>query len=387
MKIFCCCLFILLFACQPDPAPEQTAAQQDELPPLSSDYEDADYKWGFANAAGRLVVPASYDEVRPFGPEGLALVRKKGEWNFIEANGKQVSRAWALAWPYAEGLARVKAANDSIGFINVQGAMAIAPTYSDAGDFSGGFAWVKREDLFGLIDQTGKQILPFAYEKLTPVGNGSYLFRQNRKEGLIEVTGKIILPANYKKLKPFTSNGLAAARADELYGYLNRTGTWQLPPAYLQAGDFAYDRAVVMTEDEKWQLIDATGKNYLRETYAQLWYANENRWIVEKEGRYGAIDAEGNTVIPLIFAEIQAATEGFMAYQQEQLWGFLLASDGTPLTPPAYGLVWPFKNGFARVATKRGLSLIDTLGQLRLPPLYLDLRDGSNGLFPVQAIK
>lgn len=382
-------LLFSLFACQPEIAPEQvTTSLPEERPPLSQDYEDAKYKWGFADASGLLVVAAEYDEVRNFGPEGLALVRQNGEWNFIEATGKTKGKSWSMAWPYAHGLARVRAANDSIGFINTQGKMAIPPTYSDAGDFApNGLAWVRRGDQYGLIDRAGKITLPLAYEKLTHAGGDHYIFRQSGKEGLLDKSGTVLIQPNYKKLKPFAENGLAAAKEKSFYGYLNQAGEWRLLPSYFQASDFNENRAVVTTRSEQLEFIDTTGNNYLREAYTQVWYAKEGRWIVEKDGKYGAIDSSGSIIIPLVFQELQTASEGFMVYAQEQRWGFLAATDGELLTPPAYGLVWPFKNNFARVATKRGLSIIDTLGQLRLPPLYLDLRDGSRGLFPVQVIR
>lgn len=384
-------LFLLLlssYACQSDPSPAQLPEFSEERPPLSADYEDADYKWGFADANGRLIIPAEYDEVRNFSPEGLALVRKNGEWNFIEANGKKKSNVWSMAWSYVNGLARVRAENGLIGFINTKGEIVIDPTFSDAGDFSESkVAWVKRGDRYGLITTDGEFQLPIEYEKIAPAGEADYFFKENGKYGLLALDERQLIAPFYNKLKPFAANGLAAAKETDLYGYLNRNGSWRLQPAFLQASNFIQDRAVVTTEDEKLALIDATGKNHLREVYTQLWYANEGRWLVEQNGKYGAIDADGAIIIPLIFDEIQPASEGFMVYQQGPGWGFLSAEDGTPLTPPVYGLAWPFKNGFARVATNRGLSLIDTTGQLRLPPLYLDLRDGSQGLFPVQTIK
>ena len=397
MRSFTLLLLLLsCWACQSDAGQQPLSEVPEERPPLSVDYEDADYKWGFADAGGRLVIPAEYDEVRGFGPEKLALVRQNGEWNFIsldpagtgEATGKKKSKSWSMAWSYVNGLARVRAENDSIGFINVKGEMVINPTFSDAGDFSESkVAWVKRGNHYGLIDKSGNLILPVNYEKLVPAGEDRFIFRQNRKYGLIDGVGKVLVKPNYKKLKPFAENGLAAVKENDLYGYIDRSGNWHLQPAFLQASNFSEGRAVVTTQAEKLELIDATGKNYLREEYTQLWYANESRWLVEKNGKYGTIDADGSIVIPLVFDEIQPASEGLMVYQQGPGWGFLSAMDGTPITPPAYGLAWPFKNGFARVATNRGLSLIDTTGQLRLPPLYLDLRDGSQGLFPVQTIK
>ncbi|MEL6358215.1 MAG: WG repeat-containing protein, partial [Bacteroidota bacterium] len=156
---------------------------------------------------------------------------------------------------------------------------------------------------------------------------------------------------------------------------------------YLQAGDFIADRAVVVTKEEEYQLIDAEGENYLLEGYDQVWPTADNLWLVEKENKYGAINAEGAVQIPLLFDELQTPSEGFAVYRIENAWGYLRIADNTQLVPPAYPLVWPFHNGLARVATRRGITMVDTTGKEIFIPRYTDMRDLENGLIPVQVYR
>lgn len=75
-------------------------------------------------------------------------------------------------------------------------------------------AVVQKNMLYGVIDFSGKELVPFTYEKLASLGaepvNGHlrrflkahYLFRQNDKIGLMNEQQKIIIPATYRKLIP-----------------------------------------------------------------------------------------------------------------------------------------------------------------------------------------
>lgn len=375
-------LFIQLFSCRSDQVEE--GSEMEEEPEISR-YDDQQYRWGYSSTSGQLVIPAEYDEVRNFSPEGRALVRRGAEWHFIDRRNRVRSAAYTLAWSYREGLARVQAENDSIGFINTRDRMVVPATYTDAGDFRDGYAWVRRGENYGVIDQAGALVVPLQYERLSPAGAGEFIFQREGLFGLLSVDSSEIIPPAYERLKPFGAKELTPARQKGKYGYINRANEWVLPPAYVEAGQFQEERAVVRDEDDQLLLVDEEGTNFLREDYRQLFYGGEGRWVVEKEERFGAVDAEGAIIIPLQFGELQPASDGFMVYRTgPEQWGYLYAEDGSMLTPPAYGLAWPFHNGLARVVTGRGFSLIDTTGNITFPPQYLDIRDGAEGLVPVQ---
>lgn len=82
---------------------------------------------------------------------------------------------------------------------------------------------------------------------------------------------------------------------------------------------------------------------------------------------------------------MQPFSEGLAPYQERELWGYL-RPDGRPITLNEYYLAWPFKDGLARVATRYGLTFIDTLGRQLFPPQaqFFELRDFSEGLAPAE---
>jgi protein TonB len=75
-------------------------------------------------------------------------------------------------------------------------------------------AVVQKNKLYGVIDFSGKQLIPFAYENLVALGDKAtqgylrpflkahYLYNENGKTGLINEQQTIIVPANYQQLIP-----------------------------------------------------------------------------------------------------------------------------------------------------------------------------------------
>ena len=49
-------------------------------------------QWGFIDASGAMVIPATYEDAMPFDESGLAGVKLNGRWGFIDTNGRTVIR-------------------------------------------------------------------------------------------------------------------------------------------------------------------------------------------------------------------------------------------------------------------------------------------------------
>jgi hypothetical protein len=144
-------------------------------------YEEASYfsggralvklngKYGFIDAAGKLVIPATYDEASEFS-SGLAAVRVGVKWAFVDKDGKPVGPTkfdWNIGsicgdWNAHEGLRKI-VVGGKYGFMDDKGAVVIAPQYECAMGFDEGLAPVKQGGQWGFIDKTGKLVVPFKY--------------------------------------------------------------------------------------------------------------------------------------------------------------------------------------------------------------------------------
>lgn len=160
-------------------------------------------KCGFIDKNGTEVIPLKYYDVGTFS-EGLACVtlsveKMKEISGYIDKNGNEVIplKFDGLGSKFSEGLARIKIRN-KFGFIDRTGKIVIQPLYGDAGNFSEGLAWVKLKDKYGFIDRTGKIVVQLKYIKVGDFSEGRALVHP-RKDNLefIDKTGKLLMFLNY----------------------------------------------------------------------------------------------------------------------------------------------------------------------------------------------
>jgi hypothetical protein len=116
-------------------------------------------KWGFKNAQGRIVVPATFDDVYDFR-EGLAAVSTAGKWGYVDRTGKAaIKPRFERVGYFAEGLAAAML-NGKYGYIDRTGRMRIQPRFDFAAPFSKGRARVMVKNQAGAIDREGKFVQP-----------------------------------------------------------------------------------------------------------------------------------------------------------------------------------------------------------------------------------
>ena len=87
------------------------------------------------------------------------------------------------AWPFSEGLARVKQ-NGKWGFIDKAGALAIPPSFEEAESFSEGLARVKQNGKWGFIDRAGKVVVAPGYRRCPALHRRARCSHAGRQVGI-----------------------------------------------------------------------------------------------------------------------------------------------------------------------------------------------------------
>ncbi|WNS42906.1 WG repeat-containing protein [Paenibacillus sp. MMS20-IR301] len=87
----------------------------------------------------------AYEDARPFSENGYAAVKKNGQWQFIDTEGKvQFGQTFDDAYSFSQHLAAVKV-GEQWGYISLSGKVVIEPQYLGAKSFADGSAPVKTE--------------------------------------------------------------------------------------------------------------------------------------------------------------------------------------------------------------------------------------------------
>jgi predicted small lipoprotein YifL len=93
-----------------------------------------------------------------------------------------------------------------------------------------------KNNLWGVIDTSGKTSISFTYEELGYAGEGLIPFMKYQKWGYIDYKGKVVIEPQYEKAYVF-SNGLAAVKVGGKLGFINTKNEMIIEPQFL-AADF-----------------------------------------------------------------------------------------------------------------------------------------------------
>ena len=151
---------------------------------------------------------------------------------------------WA-SWNFHEGLAAVRLKR-KFGFINYNGTVAIPIRYDAALNFSEGLASVKLKGKYGFIDRTGAVVIHFNYDDAKQFSEGLAAIKQNGKYGFIDKTGNIVIPCIYDIAEKF-SEGKTAVKLNGRWGFIDKTGAVVIPIAYASmfaAEDWKSNKAI-----------------------------------------------------------------------------------------------------------------------------------------------
>jgi len=377
-------LLLSLLSCQPDRNRTEQTDTEAPLPPETADYEESDYKWGFIDRSGALRIDTRFDEVRDFS-QAYAVVRTGAYWGFIDKQGDYLIKpTYKGAWSFSDGLARVQTYQDSFGYVDRQGTLAIPVQFVQASDFDAGLARVQIGQRYGFIDRQGSLLIPAEYEDLNATfSEGFTTYQRADAYGLLHRGGRE-LSIDCEGIRP-PKDGRARIRQGDTYGYADTTGSIVIPPRFERASDFAERRAAVK-ENGQYGLIDREGLYVVEPEYDMIRYAGQSRWLVRRGNRFGAIDAQGDLRIPVEYEQIYPFSGERAAYLENDRWGYL-DLDGQRVTPPQFALCWSHQNGWARAATYQGICYVDRQGKIALQAPFRDIRDFSEGLARVQALR
>jgi len=182
--------------------------------------------------------------------------------------------------------------------------------------------------------------------------NGAAVVGQNNKLGYINESGKLIVPMAFDKATNFDRMGVALVAHDttanyQTYskiGFINRKGNFIIPmhDSYLDAfyDNFFIAGKILLTKYNpenkalKYGLADSTGKVFLEPIYDQISPGKDDQYLlVKQERKYGIIDGNGRWVVPLSFDDI-----GLRVYEY---YGFVSPVQFFPM-PVKQGNKWKF---------------------------------------------
>lgn len=316
----------------------------------------SDFKYGYLNKAGHLIVPMNYEYISPFS-EGLGLVMLRYAYLFINKKGQVALRPSPVynCFPFRGNTAYVEVPN--IGFW--------LPPYMD-GRNNGPHKQlydINGETIYGnYIDRKGRLLIPWQYDTIAPYTPGyvravrkagkwgfldslavikvplqytdidqdsAFFWQELRRVGINghfgfmnPHTGESVISLRYEATKP-SQTALVWVQLHNRWGCINRLGRVVIPFAFTDARPFGQGVSIVQ-KGHRWGLIDTTGRILTPIQYDEIFPFQEARAIIKTNGKAGFLNLDGQVIIPATFSQVSHFKNGY-AYAKK--WGLFIKLD------------------------------------------------------------
>lgn len=246
---------------------------------------------------------------------------------------------------------------------------------------------IRAGDLHGLIDATGRVILPAEFTEIK-LGQPLILVRKGVKTAYVDRQGKMVIAPQEKLLHPF-AEGLTPttgldAQGKQRWGYADAGGALAIRPAFDSAEGFVDGLAVVGLADQwgetRFGAIDRSGKLVLAATHAKLLAPGGGLVRSELPGRtHRVYDRSGRDITPAGVDFVGIAQEGMVRVWKGRQQGFMTTA-GELVVSPQFAQASDFRGGLARVWVEGKYGFIDKRGKMVVTARYETAEDFSDGL-------
>jgi hypothetical protein len=193
-------------------------------------------KYSFVNTKGKLIAPFTFEFIpealsfSKFSKDGFAKVISKGKIGVIDTTGEKVVPAIfdAIGVYNSKGLTAVKK-KGKWGYMNSETRLIISYDYEFTSEFINGKAIVRNDMGFGLVNEDGKQILPFEYNAIKIIENLGYLVEKGGERNLLTFDLVLILPNYYQSIEVIDENiiKLSTLNSIEIYNRAKKQIVWK----------------------------------------------------------------------------------------------------------------------------------------------------------------
>lgn len=273
------------------------------------------------------------------------------------------------------------------GYVNQDGAWAIAPRFKIVWAFEGGYAHVREE--FGkpqrVIDTLGRFLSSPRRPSDYRHGLAPHKSEQDSLVGYVDIAGEWVISPRFASAGSFSEQDALARVKDpnQKWGYIDTSGAYAITPHFAYATDFQNGRATVAKETPCWYhgFDDNIG--------GPAFYVMDDRGSLEpfatqpfgyQECKFRILDSNGKIRSKQEYQWLTGFTPAGVSAKVADKWG-ILGLDGEWITPPVWDQVLPFSEGLAGVYKRgQGWGFVDRLGIVVIEPAFFKVREFSEGL-------
>lgn len=281
-------------------------------------------RYGVIDESGKFVIKPTFESLGSFFSCDL-LAAKKNKFGYIFSDGKTaIDFKFRSASHFFEDRAAVEDASGYY-FVNKNGDPLNSERYKRVRFFSCLRGGVIIDQRLGFIDADGILAVSPKYDALLSSNfqnNYSSVVAQEMW-GIIDQQGVYVVPSEFAFAGDVSQEAIAAIQSmDGKWGYVN-VGTFaQSGQQFDFAGKFLSGRAIVKL-DQRCCLIDESFQILKNIDCDKVINIASVYMIIESHGLEGAIDIEGNIIIPCRYDQVKWSKGEIFEFVDGNSWGYV----------------------------------------------------------------
>ena len=300
-------------------------------------------KWGVIDAKGNIVIEPSYEEmiVIPDEKEDVFICMYDVDYQnetyktkIIDKNRKEIATDYETIDPiqnidknnntwYEKNLLKVKKDN-KYGLIDFTGKQILACEYDNIEPLKGieNSIIIEKDGKVGLCDNKSIIISP-EYKEIKGIAddykNGYIVVNQEGKYGIIDFNKTTILDTKYDEIKPICSNGKYVVKQEDKYIIIDKNENKLVDNSFEDVKELN-DSYIIIKENGKFGVIDYDNNKKINNVYDDIKNMNSEYFIAEKNGKYGVISKNDETQLNFEYSNISYVSSGdFIVVESENL--------------------------------------------------------------------
>ena len=187
---------------------------------------------------------------------------------------------------------------------------------------------VEKSGKYGLIDLTGKEVLPLEYDEISGLDGqeNSIIIKKDGKLGLVNDNGNIIIEANYKDIKTLGETykeGYITVDENEKYGVVSATKKQILENNYDEISSVYLKEYYLVKENGKQKVINSKGETILDKGFDELKSATTNGFIFVKNNLYGEINTSGEVTLEAKYQDLKEIKDSTYIAKLDNKYGII----------------------------------------------------------------
>jgi len=272
--------------------------------------------------------------------------------------------------------------NRKWGYADTSGKVMITPQYDAAEQFIGRYAVVQNGNKAYVIDTAGSILTPKGHDQIIQVEDSIFAVYKNSAEGgeggwgAERLGGKEIVPTCFDRISR-VNYFIFSCHRDTIAGYFHRNGTLIAPVKYDTAWVFN-NRFLMVARRHLYGVFSFAGTVVLPDSCTQVRSVTSSVIAGEINNRWGAADESGKNVVPFQYDTLALAGSQFVrADFNDSVHVYCISKGrvpGTYTAATAFGSFW-----LKAYSAEKKCAIIDTSGDVIIPPVYDDVLFAGNG--------